>query len=409
MRFREFKLFEYDQSKTLAAYGAKLNQDPIQAQAILTNIESIDPTRNKQYVVWLVKQHLAGQPVVGNAAEVTELLTNFERLKPRLDQKDINRYSLEQLSATITAVMNPDLGSDTQGKYEVPEGTKILYNGPYGLLTMPTTHQASCELGSGTMWCTTEKSSEHFDRYSTNGDLYIWRDRSGEKFQFWVATDEGYASERGKFLEFSDAQNKMASANPKFDQVKNNPVLLKFFDKIFKQLLQTFPDAEFVKPWIKELGSVPQFAMDSIEKNPELAIAMVLAGVKDTRIAASVAKTPSTAYTYARYIRRKPWRAGEPAIVTDPSYAYSYANDVLKRRWPEAEDIIKESEFAMAYAINVVKGPWPEAEHTILKSPRQSATYAIKAIKGRWPKGEPVIYQGKYSAEDYDKFLNSLK
>lgn len=52
MRLREIlPLLEYDQSKTLATYGKKLNADDNQAQLILSQIEQIDPTKNKQYVV----------------------------------------------------------------------------------------------------------------------------------------------------------------------------------------------------------------------------------------------------------------------------------------------------------------------------------------------------------------------
>lgn len=294
MRFTEFNLLEYDQSKTLAAYGAKLSQDPNQARAILANIEAIDPTRNKQYVVWLVKQHLASQPVLDNAAEVTKLLTNFERLKPRLDQKDINQYSLEQLSAAITAVLNPKLGVDTQGKYEVPDGATVLYNGPLGLLTKPTSHRASCELGSGTKWCTTEKSPINFIQYSTYGDLYVWRDRSGEKYQFWISTDAGESEYTGNYVEIKDDKNKKLSIEA-FKKIKINPVISKFLKYLEQQLQTTFPSGEYKENWYFETNDI-----------------------------AAIAADPKLSFKYATSVLRGPFPAGEAAIYSDEETTAKY-------------------------------------------------------------------------------------
>ena len=433
MRFREFKLFEYDQSKTLAAYGAKLSQDQQQALAILTNIEAIDPSRNKQYVVWLVKQHLAGQPVLDNATEVTELLTNFERLKPRLDQRDINRYSLEQLSAAITAVLNPELGTDTQGNYEVPKGAKVLYNGPLGVLTQPQTHKASCELGSGTKWCTTARKSDEFNEYNRNGEIYIWRDRSGEKYQFWVSTSEKYSRDLDLYFEIRDDSNSSLAPDV-MKKMQTNPVVSKLLSHIKAKLDATFQPSEYEYRWFKETRNI-----DKIAKNPNYAVKYAYTVLKSRWPEAEpvIATDPSAAINYVMAVLDyQRWPEAEPVIATDPSAAMKYAERVLKRRWPEAEPVIatdprtalyyaqdvlvgrfpeaestiaSDPEFAYFYALGILKGRFPDAEDTIATDPRFAYGYAKNVLKDQFPAGENVINSSSSYAPLYQKFLNSLK
>ena len=59
--------------------------------------------------------------------------------------------------------------------YMIPKGRKDLY---------PT----SCELGSGTEWCTaTGKTSEHFEQYINDGPLFIFIDNSDPKNKYQVS------------------------------------------------------------------------------------------------------------------------------------------------------------------------------------------------------------------------------
>jgi len=57
--------------------------------------------------------------------------------------------------------------------YELPKGRKDLYG-------------ASCELGSGTEWCTaTGKTRQFFEEYISSGPLFIFiKPGSNEKYQF---------------------------------------------------------------------------------------------------------------------------------------------------------------------------------------------------------------------------------
>ena len=69
--------------------------------------------------------------------------------------------------------------------YEIPNGRKDLYN-------------TSCELGSGTEWCTaTGNTSNYFNQYIDEGPLYIFmKPGSDEKYQFHF--------ESGQFMDKND-------------------------------------------------------------------------------------------------------------------------------------------------------------------------------------------------------------
>jgi len=69
--------------------------------------------------------------------------------------------------------------------YEIPKGRKDLYN-------------TSCELGSGTEWCTaTGNTSSYFKQYIDEGPLYIFmKPGSDEKYQFHF--------ESGQFMDKND-------------------------------------------------------------------------------------------------------------------------------------------------------------------------------------------------------------
>ena len=69
--------------------------------------------------------------------------------------------------------------------YKIPQGSEDLYN-------------VSCELGSGTEWCTaTGKTDNYFNQYIKQGPLYIFDNGKGEKYQFHY--------ESGQFMNKNDA------------------------------------------------------------------------------------------------------------------------------------------------------------------------------------------------------------
>ena len=365
MRAKEF-IIEYKQDQTINAYGNKLvqkatsNREPDNITKIISALEAMDPTKNKQYVIWLVRQYLAGKFRLEDQQRILDDLTTYNQLKPRLpvEQRDINKLSYSALVDVIDQVQNinlntPDVTSNAttpeSGTFPVVPGSKVLYNGPYGQLAIPETEEASKELGRGTRWCTSANKNNMFSQYNDDGPLYVWRDRDGSKYQFHF--------ESGQFMDSKDRP----ISDKELDYFRNkNPITSKLFAQKEKEIIDS--------------------------SNAE------------------------RAYVYAINVLKSRWPEAEPFIAKDPRTVGEYAKNVLKSRWPEAEPFIaKDPGTASAYAINVLKSRWPEAEPVIAKDSKSAYLYVRNVLQGRWPEAEPFIAKNPGTASDYARYVLDYK
>ena len=398
MRAKEF-LFEYKRDITAQRLGPKLSQAGdregiTDVNEILAALEDMDPTPNKQYMIWLANQYIAGKFRLEDSGRIQELLTNFVNIKSRLPEKDIGKYDLHSLEDTIDQAMGSELGSSgalEAGTFPVVPDSEILYNGPLGQLSIPKTEKASCELGRGTRWCTAAKTDNRFTYYASEGPLYIWRDKDGSKYQFHFPETQ--------FMDSRDIE--LSPETIKYFRTQH-PVLKKLFAKEEKEIVKDpllayeyardiiqgrFPEGEaFIA---KDPPSAYEYARDVIEgRFPEAE--------------AFIAKDPWLAYRYALYIIKGRFPEAEAVIAKNPKWAYEYARDVIKGRFPEAEEAIaKDPKWAYWYAKNVIQGRFPKAEAVIAKDPRLAYEYALDVIKGRWPEVEAVIATNPELAYSY--------
>ena len=324
------------QQKLAKELGAIADNENTTPEDVLEQVENMDPTKNKQFVLWLVKQLVKRQFRLEDAPRVTELLNSFISVKNRLplEQRDIGRFDFYKLDDLIDKTMNVELGKDnatSNGTFPVVPNSKVLYNGPLGQLAIPETEEASCELGRGTKWCTAAESDNMFDVYSQKGPLYVWRDKTGEKYQFHFEATQ-----------FMDSKDRPIDSDTLTYFRTRHPVLSKMF------------------------------------KRGE---AKIISG-----------GDPSAASSYADSVIGGRWPEAEPTIMTDAFAAAGYAHSVLKGPWPEAERVIAADAYAAVnYAIFSLQGRWPAAEKTIASNPTTAVRYASTVIKRRWPAAEPTI------------------
>jgi hypothetical protein len=404
MRYQEIKtLLEYDRSTTAQKLGPKLigavQQDqsfynrirtlsePEQLNAVLEQLESMDPTPNRQYVVWLVRQYVAGQIQLTDGKTVLKTLTQFGERDIRRDFKrrglsfDINQYSFEQLRDEIkTSTGGIEARAETPAlNFQYADEMKVLYNGELGKLIIPRTEDASCELGAGTEWCTAwtgrRREKNQFENYTKDGPLFVWIEPDGTRYQFHF--------ENAQFMDIRDKPIKPAILR---DWRNNHPILSKLF-----QSRERFINPEWPKRAIIYARYVSQGRLPSAEAN--------------------ILKDVMSAVMYARWVIKKRWPELEPLILnekyTAAQYAYQYARTVLKARWPEAEELILNSDYAMEYARNVIRGRWPELEKRVIKSPNKAAAYAMNVLKSRWPEAEPIIKKAFYLLlQNYEEMFN---
>lgn len=155
------------------------------------------------YATWLATK-VADKQIKGeDIYKYKEYFILFDQNKRKFPSPDINAYGktlkLSDFIKTIVDIKSsiekdPSLAkgvskSEKYSKfkigevdgfvvYKIPQGSDDLYN-------------VSCELGSGTEWCTaTGKTSDHFDRHISQGSLYIFDNGKGEKYQFHYENNE---------------------------------------------------------------------------------------------------------------------------------------------------------------------------------------------------------------------------
>lgn len=122
-----------------------------------------------------------------------------------------------------------------------------------------------------------------------------------------------------------------------------------------------------------------------------------------------IATNPALSVSYARWVLRGRFKAGEKAILGETgqysNILENYITNVLSisgERWLEGEsEILKNPTVAQLYARDVIKGRWPEAEEIISRETSAAYYYARNVIKGRFPEGEDAIARGGWLAFYY--------
>ena len=312
-------LLEYDQAITLSKWGDRIasagnfnqlymedlwleenipygSDDEVMAREILKKLEYIDPTKNKQYVMTLVRwytgvlkrnkeledaynryfdsqskerqqdlpdEYLDFDPEYGipddvgengnftdpenmntfkleDDAQIMYALTQFHRMKPQLpvNQRDINRFkSFYRFEDFVDGVTDSSYAPDETEQNEIlnREDVEVIYNGPLGTVTIPKSKEASCLLGKGTKWCTAGREADaYFGSYSSRGDLIIYNEKPGnQKYQLHV-TMSG--------LQIMDSRDRNVSYEKRREFISKHPVISPLIqqkkDEIFQNAMQ---------------------------------------------------------------------------------------------------------------------------------------------------------------------------
>ena len=388
MRFSEI-LQEYDRSKTAQQMGGSISQaaeqenqlsnlEPQeQVERVLEKAESADPTPNKKYVLWIVRQFVKNNL---KFEDINEFLRNdiqdFHELPKQRKQQlgietDINQYTwrdIREIAIKLEKARDLEEPVDAKLDYEHIDDMTVLYVGDMGQLIIPETENASCEIGAGTKWCTAATEFDNsFDHYSNNGPLYVWipsrkmpEKKISKKFQFHFES-----------AEFMEKNNKRIESDLLQYFRTEHPVVKKLFVKREAAVTQDpFRAYRYARKTIK--GRFPEGE-------------------------AVIAQDPESAYEYARHVIKKlegenRWPAGEEVIAQDPKWAYKYSRDVIDGRFPEGEEVIAQNpEWAYQYARNVIEGRFPAGEAAFAQDPDWAYSYALNVIEGRFPEGEAAI------------------
>jgi|LakMenEpi03Aug12_release.lakeMendotaPanAssembly.Ray.scaffolds.fasta_scaffold01081_10 hypothetical protein len=239
MRARQFILREYSREKTVNVFGNKLvaalgkdkshtlsgtqlgtdrafidqkikvndvitaEQRQIIIDHIMVVIENSDPTANKEYVQWLTKvyanQGIKLEDIISRGNSALKMYHEFKvkKILPA-EYRDIGRIDFAGLEAIA---QNLDLRNALAAKEEqeaaktVDKGeAETVFENAAVRIIVPKNEAASCYYGQGTRWCTAGRDNNMYDRYASDGDLYILLpkqpDYEGEKYQLHFSSNQ---------------------------------------------------------------------------------------------------------------------------------------------------------------------------------------------------------------------------
>jgi len=178
----------------------------------------VDVTPKTAYITWLAKKVADKIIKAEDIYQYKKYFNTFDRRKKEYPFTDINQYKtqddISQFINKSVEIANKESKDPSQQK-GVSKGNKYkeFYLGSvngFNVYKLPQDRKdlygTSCELGSGTGWCTaTGKDREDFDRYISQGPLFIFIEpESKEKYQFNYETDS-----------FMDKNNKSVNIDKK--------------------------------------------------------------------------------------------------------------------------------------------------------------------------------------------------
>jgi hypothetical protein len=155
-------------------------------------------TPKSAYITWLLKKIIDKTIKLEDAYKYKKYFMVFDRRKKEYPYADINQYKSPQdiaefIKTSIDILDKESKDSSQQKGVAKSDKYKEFYIGTvegFDVYKLPKDRKdlygASCELGSGTEWCTaTGKTRMHFDEYIENGPLFIFiKPNSKEKYQF---------------------------------------------------------------------------------------------------------------------------------------------------------------------------------------------------------------------------------
>jgi hypothetical protein len=216
-------------------YKNLFNKDnPELDRQMYDKIIQLDPTFKKEknklgeYTKWLFRKdnlEVLKKTKEEDLYKIKDDLEFFNNAKIKnvlpVDKKDINKFNLGSLLDFVFS-FNKE-GQNVMSKGEIEKEIKKdvkKYDLPNWTIIIPETEEASCYYGKGTKWCTAADTSNRFDQYASQGDLYILINKKdpSEKYQFHF--------ESSQFMDVKDRDIELG------EFMEDNSDVYEFFSKI---------------------------------------------------------------------------------------------------------------------------------------------------------------------------------
>jgi hypothetical protein len=335
----------------------------IPPEEVINNTKSIDQL-NWKYI--LNQWYQGNLRLPEDSHRVKEVLSQFDKHKKLLVNKDINQY--KRLS-DIESAVNTALGKKEESitaDLNRPGVNIIQKTGPY--VTVEVYDEETLKiLGEGTKWCT--------------------------RGSYPDCQAEEYLNKHGSIdIVFYDGKP-LIQYTPDYEQImdiNDNEVT----DRELLRKVVAPPDEEIYK---EETTKGMKIFKNYLIK--------VVAGGRNRNIEDRIVDTPKLSYLYAKYaLEGKRWPEAEEEISQQLKIAVMYAGEIIRGRWPEIESrVLKVEEYSFLYARDSIGDRWPKAEPLIMMNPQWAYYYAQQVLSGRWPDAEPYIMKDPHWAYLYAK------
>ena len=294
MRAQEF-IVEYTRQQTTQTWGQKLaaaakkdptipaefrqpGQDAQLIDMVLAQLETADPTTNKQYTQGLAKLYANGGLTMEDATStLADYLVKFHRLnQKKMLPQGRNDFLKYQHVGDFMSVMDEYPNPDAEQKTDKDKGqAQEVYNGPDVRVITPKDETAACYYGQGTRWCTAANKANKFNSYNQQGPLYIVIPKkpvyAGEKYQFHFPSDS-FMNEKDESIGIKDISK----------LVQRMPALTNIFQPMANQYnLGGLFSPNYAKDLAEVTADVAEQLQILVKKNQDKIIKKSLQGVDD--------------------------------------------------------------------------------------------------------------------------------
>lgn len=180
--------FKDEEPEQILQFKERFKTDTDFQNYFLNRFEQGDPTSNKEYTQWIIRQYIAGKirRLEDVGSTVRDMIERYEYAKRRnklpAQHRDINRLDVASVYQLVK-----DINIDQATAAKTKQNAREIYNGPDFRVIQPLDQAASCYYGQGTQWCTASRNNNMFNEYNQNGPLYIVIPKhpnyEGEKYQ----------------------------------------------------------------------------------------------------------------------------------------------------------------------------------------------------------------------------------
>ena len=197
-----------------------------------TNKDKNDNDKVGSYTDWIVSRYLKDR-TFNDFDELYKQLEQYDKSKHKIPDKKLqNIGQFETLDNLITFVnTNQDKLNVAPTEFIIEEKKDYctFYSKQF-IIQVPYTTKQSIELGSGTKWCTSQKTNNIFSSYYHKGLLFYITNKTKQQEKYNL-----YLNLVDDIIEFADAKDKHLTYKL-FDMVKQDNTLIPQIKKYFEHL-----------------------------------------------------------------------------------------------------------------------------------------------------------------------------